>query len=406
MNRLRKTAILFLAIEVLLMIWSILYASTQYNEMSTREYKVEVSRIKSMIESGTKLELIDLSKYKKVVAINEFNPEEKCKNEYAVEQINGKLYRFEYERASINKILFFIIISYIIIIVINIILFMYLSKKIVGPFMRMSGIACELAKGNLTIPIKQERSKYFKDFLWGLDMLRDKLETNKQRELKLLKERKLLVLSLSHDIKTPLSASDLYVKALLKNLYKTDEEKITALKGIEKNLLEIKGYVNEIADVSRDDFLTFEVNNSEFYLKELLLELNEYYVDKCNHLAIDFKIEKIDNCLLYGDYNRALEAIQNIIENAIKYGDGKYIKITFLEEEGCKLINVSNSGGIKQEEIPHLFDSFYRGTNAENVEGSGLGLYICKELMNKMDGEVFIKSTDMSFTVTLVFRKV
>ena len=81
--------------------------------------------------------------------------------------------------------------------------------------------------GNLSVPVKAEKSKFFGRFLWGMDMLREKLESDKIRELELEKEKKTLVLSLSHDIRTPLSAIDLYTKALATNLYDKEEERQT-----------------------------------------------------------------------------------------------------------------------------------------------------------------------------------
>ena len=60
-----------------------------------------------------------------------------------------------------------------------------------------------------------------------------------------------------------------------------------------------------------------------------------------------------------------------------------------------------------QEEMAHIFDSFYRGSNSEHVRGSGLGLYISKELLHKMDGEIYAGTTkDNEFTVTIVLRKI
>ena len=63
-----------------------------------------------------------------------------------------------------------------------------------------------------------------------------------------------------------------------------------------------------------------------------------------------------------GDIERLIEVFENIIENAIKYGDGKSIKVTFSDEDYCKLITVSNSGTpIPRTEFVHMFESFWRG---------------------------------------------
>ena len=105
------------------------------------------------------------------------------------------------------------------------------------------------------------------------------------------------------------------------------------------------------------------------------------------------------NFLVKADTERLLEVLQNIIENAIKYGSDKKLVYQFRK----KKITVENTGEVlPAEELPHLFDSFYRGSNAGSQEGSGLGLYICRKLMHKMNGDVFLKQEENLFSVTVV----
>ena len=223
-------------------------------------------------------------------------------------------------------------------------------------------------------------------------MLREKLEDNKEKELEFQKDRKTLILSLSHDIKTPLSSIDLYLKALAADLYDTKEKKDEAIRGIARNVKEIKGYVDEIVKASREDFLHLEVEQGEVYLSKVIETTRAYYKDKLSVVHTDFTVADYNECLIKGDQNRLIEVLQNIMENAIKYGDGKSISISFEDEEDCKLIHIENSGSnLKEEELPNLFDSFYRGSNSHGVKGNGLGLYICKTLMRKMDGDVYAK---------------
>ena len=98
--------------------------------------------------------------------------------------------------------------------------------------------------------------------------------------------------------------------------------------------------------------------------------------------------------------------LQNIIENAIKYGDGHYIRLTFSDEEDCRLITVTNSGcTLPEQELVHIFDSFKRGSNVGSKSGSGLGLYICRQLMDAMKGDVFAEIQGGDMCVTVVCRK-
>ena len=125
-----------------------------------------------------------------------------------------------------------------------------------------------------------------------------------------------------------------------------------------------------------------------------------------NRTSSDEVMEGMTDCLVKGDKERVIEVLQNIMENAIKYGDGRQITIAFSEEEDCRLVSVVNTGSsIPEAELVHIFDSFYRGSNADHVKGSGLGLYICRSLMHRMDGEVFAEQSEDGFLVTVVIRK-
>ena len=288
--------------------------------------------------------------------------------------------------------------------IITAVVLVYVDRKVLKPFNSMTNMTVELAKGNLTKPVTEEKSRFFGKFLWGMDMLRENLEDSKRKELEYQKEKKILVLSLSHDIKTPLSAIELYTKALKEGIYDS-EEKAEALNGILKNTDEIKRYAGEITKISREDFLDLKVNVGEVYIDEVMNKIEAYYRDKLSVIHTEFSVAKHTNCLLSCDPDRLVEVLQNFMENAIKYGDGKLIKISFDEEENYKLICVTNTGIAPDEtDMQSIFDSFYRGKNTEGIQGSGLGLYICKNLMQKMDGDVYAEAIDGGFKVVAVVK--
>lgn len=271
----------------------------------------------------------------------------------------------------------------------------YIKSNVAKPFQRISDLPYELSKGNLTVPIEESKNKLFGRYLWGMNMLRENLEQAKERELSLVKEKKLLLLSLSHDIKTPLSAIKLYGKAFEKNLYNDEEKKQQVAKGICEKADEIEAYISKIVQASNDDFLDFDVSCGEYYMADVIQQIDAYYNDKMKLSQITFEIEKYTNYLVYGDAARLVEVLQNIIENAIKYGDGKRIAVRFRNEEEGYAITVENTGcTMESRELPHVFDSFFRGSNAGKQPGSGLGLYICRKLMHLMDGEIVANIKD------------
>lgn len=397
-------------VEILLILSANILYVRQNNDGDGRLYLVEAKRLVKEIGEqkleASEIETMSFNKYETIVGFEEFVPGEACANDYLVEEIAGKLYRIEYVAEGSSRLPLYINALLLGMMLVTMIVLTYVYHKVLKPFQDMSNLSYELAKGNLSMPVKEEKSKLFGRFLWGMDMLREKLEDNKEKELEFQKERKTLILSLSHDIKTPLSSIELYSKALTENLYDTQEKKEEALQGIARNVKEIKGYVDEIVAASREDFLNLEVIMGEWYLSEIIRAIQTYYQDKLSIIHTEFKVDEISECLVKGDKNRLIEVLQNVMENAIKYGDGMHIHISFDDEEDCRLIQIENSGcSLKKEELSNVFDSFYRGSNSMNVKGSGLGLYICKTLMRKMDGEIFAQINADTFCVTVVVRK-
>ena len=92
--------------------------------------------------------------------------------------------------------------------------------------MKKNHVPKELAKGNLAVPISEEKSRFFGEFTWGVNLLRESIENSRKKEITMQKDKKLLLLSLSHDIKTPLSAIKLNAKALARGLYKNEENSV------------------------------------------------------------------------------------------------------------------------------------------------------------------------------------
>ena len=98
--------------------------------------------------------------------------------------------------------------------------------------------------------------------------------------------------------------------------------------------------------------------------------------------------------------------LQNVMENSLKYGDGKCVELIFPGDDECVQIAIRNGGcTLGKDDLPHIFESFWRGANAESIHGSGLGLYICRQLMRRMNGEIFAEINDDIITVTAVFAR-
>lgn len=169
-----------------------------------RPYRVEISRLARELEANR---FADISECAYVTNIEGYGESfYSTDSDYVIREINGELYRFDYNinghadkrylTGTVNAVLG----------VMAILLFavmLYIKFAILAPFERMSSVPYELSKGNLTAPIQETKNRFFGKFLWGIDILRENMEQQKQRELEMQKEKKTLLLSLSHDIKHP-----------------------------------------------------------------------------------------------------------------------------------------------------------------------------------------------------------
>ena len=374
----------------------------ELKENSDGIYRVEARRLADEI-AGTGS--YDLKKYPHITGVFTGDGIYRSEEHYLIIEAGETLYRVEYTVgneqygiAAVNCVLgvLFLLVTG---------LLYYIRRHIIAPFDRLSDVPKELAKGNLAVPISEEKSRFFGKFTWGVNLLRESIENSRKKEITMQRDKKLLLLSLSHDIKTPLAAIKLNAKALARGLYKDEKKRRAAAESINTRADEIERFVSEITKAASEDFMSFEVTQGETFLSVIITRIKARYDPQLTMSGTEFAIQKYDDCILSCDPDRLAECLQNLIENAIKYGDGRRIEISFDKMDGCELITVSNTGcTLEVKELPQIFESFHRGNNADRVQGNGLGLFICKKLMGLMNGEVYADIRDECFYITLVVK--
>ncbi|WP_028521064.1 sensor histidine kinase [Ruminococcus flavefaciens] len=365
-------------------------------------YRVEAKRLTDRIEETGST---DISDFPHLTGVFTGGDLYRSDEHYLIIEAGGETYRVEYTVGSRKGILIAanLVMGALFLLLIGLLYF--IRKHIVVPFGRLNKVPQELARGNLAVPIPEEKSRFFGKFTWGVNLLREKIEDDRQKELSMQRDKKLLLLSLSHDIKTPLSAIKLNAKALAKGLYKDEEKRRSTAESIDSRADEIEQFVSEITKAASEDFMNFEVTEGEVFLSSVISKLSERYAPQLSVSGTEFRVGSYDDCLLACDPDRLAECLQNLVENAIKYSDGREIGLSFDKMDGCQLITVYNTGcSLEEKELPQIFESFHRGTNADKVQGNGLGLFICKRLMSLMGGEVFAEIKEDKFCITLVVR--
>ena len=403
MKAFRRLCITVTAIFILLAV-ILNFFIIRYWQTDSGLYRVEAKRLADELEdTGT----YDLSAYPHLTGV--FHASDgglfKTDEHYLIIEARGELCRVEYSTGNSKEILIAVDCALAAVLLLISGLLLYIRKQIIVPFGRLREVPQELAKGNLAIPIPEEKSRFFGRFTWGVNLLRESIESSRTKEISMQRDKKLLLLSLSHDIKTPLSAIKLNAKALAKGLYSDEEKRREAAESINKRADEIESFVSQITKAASEDFMDFEVTQGEEFLSRIISRIAARYAPQLAVTNTEFTIDSFDDCILSCDPDRLAECLQNLIENAIKYGDGRRITVSFDKMDGCELITVSNSGcSLDKKELPQIFQSFHRGTNVGKAAGNGLGLFICKKLMGLMGGEVYADIQDGEFRITLVVR--
>ena len=214
------------------------------------------------------------------------------------------------------------------------------------------------------------------------------------------------VYSASHDMRAPLSTLlGLIEVAKMSN----NPDEIPQYYDMMTNrILDMEGFIREVTDYSRNTRL--QVMNENTNLNKMLEGIKETFSILAKEAAVRIEIDVDENLEIYTDPTRLNVVLNNLIANAIKYNDprkeDKYVKLSAVRENGLCTIDIEDNGiGIIAEYQDKIFDMFFRAT--EGSKGSGLGLYIVKETLEKLNGSIDFESNTVSgskFTVNLLLE--
>ena len=265
--------------------------------------------------------------------------------------------------------------------------FLYVYFAILRPFDKLQGFAEKIAQGNFDIGLRYERSNYFGAFTWAFDSMRREITKARSCEKEAIENNKTVIATLSHDIKTPIASIRAYAEGLEANMDSTAEKRERYLSVIMKKCDEVSRLTNDLflhslADLEKLKIMSKEMELSGF-LKELIGELAAEQND------IQFTVPEF-SIWVSADENRLTQIIENLVNNARKYAKSN-IDI-FCDKDGdVASIHIRDfGGGIPDEDMPFIFDKFYRGKNCGGEQGSGLGLYIIKYLIEQMQGKILL----------------
>ncbi|MGJ0023173.1 sensor histidine kinase [Streptococcus dysgalactiae] len=195
----------------------------------------------------------------------------------------------------------------------------------------------------------------------------------------------------SHELRTPLMSIQGYAEGIQEGIFSSKEGTDIILQESKK----MKALVDDIITISRlDSNVTYDM--SLLNIEDIILIVIDYYRLYAKNKEININFISKDNSLpVTGNQELIERVISNVLSNALRYARSS-ITITLSEN----VIEIENDGQmIKSDELPHIFDRFYKGTNGN----TGIGLAMCKEIMKMHDGDIYVKSTELKTTFFIIF---
>jgi len=275
----------------------------------------------------------------------------------------------------------------------------FIMKKSTKPIEDLLKGVREISKGNYGYEVFEHTNKdEISDLAYEYNKMRKKIKKQIEVTHNLEKTRRDFFCNITHELKTPLTSISGYAELLQTN-YNNEKFRIQAINAIEEESNKLNNMISNILEVSRGQILNKE--KSEFNIGTMLIGLSEEMKIRNNN-SLKVKNE-VEECSLIGIYDDVKSLLLNLLENAYKYSTRHgEIEIKGYKENEYYNISISNSSyNLSPDFAQKAFEPFVRGDNSEGLEGNGLGLYICKLIVDEHNGDMTIAITEETVSVNI-----
>ncbi len=285
---------------------------------------------------------------------------------------------------------------------IAIILALIFSRQLVRPILRIDEFAGEIASGDYSGTTGIVRNDELGSLADTMDELAEQLDEAENYRAGVEQSRRDFFSNVSHELRTPITVTKGYADALVEGYVDSEDKRKEYLKRIQDECTTMERLVSDLLIISR-------MQNPDFEMNAEVINLIAVAQDAMRGLRILMKEKNIASEITYddemslieGDYDRIRQVFVVLMQNAIKYCDeGTRISVHIGRGEGMISASVSDHGiVIPEEEWAQVFDKFYRASTHGGREGSGLGLVVAKNIVERHGGNITVKSTEKDGTV-------
>jgi len=294
----------------------------------------------------------------------------------------------------LNKMKLIILIGGIVILIFVIVVSVYLANNISRPISRLATGIAEFNGGSNKLKVENNSLDEINDLSEQIKKLTVYTENIQSKSDKIEEERTKLFAEISHELRTPLTAVQGFTEAIRDGMVEDEMLKKKYLDMICAQTIHITRLVDDLLSLSRIESGDITVGKLPLDLAALshgvVMSMEVLANGKNNTIMFN---NKSDNALMIGDVDRMEQIIRNLLKNAINATDNGTIKVEIESNQNEVQLTIEDNGsGIPPEELPHIWDRFYRGKNHRNsdleMKGSGLGLVIVKKLVQMQDGKL------------------
>lgn len=307
----------------------------------------------------------------------------------------------------------FILVIIILILVLSItVMSLITAQGITKPMKKLTDGIEEISKGNLDYRIDYDSTNEIGVTVKALNEMAARLKESIRQRNEIDESRKQMTAGIAHDLRTPLTSIKGYVEGLRDGIANTPEKQKEYIQTIYNSANDIERLLNELQTISLLERRSLELNKQEINLHEFLTDYvaDAQFTAKKNNFEIIYKEPKDDdkNITVSLDPARFSRVLMNIVSNSIKYAskarNGK-LTITLNGYDKSVIIALEDNGiGISDKNISHIFETFYRADQARTrvSDGSGIGLAVCKEIIEQHGGHIWATSTEGEGTTILI----
>ncbi len=290
---------------------------------------------------------------------------------------------------------------------------MRLEKRIISPIQELRRGVDQIADGNYDVRVTCHVPNDLGLLIISFNEMAHKLQQAEQMKAEYEENRKSLIANISHDLKTPITAIQGYIEAVLEGQALPPEKRDKYLKTIYHNVSYLNHLIDDLFLFSKLDMQKLEFNLVTVPIRSYIADLMEEYQLELDGLNIPLRVSDTltGEPLVNMDCKRMYQAINNIVRNAVGHGqEGLSLQVALYRRDAMIALDIRDNGpGIPPDKLPHIFGRFYRidTERTKNFESTGLGLAITKELVLAHGGEVTVTSREgegTCFTIMLPER--